>query len=331
MIRAFKWRVINKLKKETLTNPTARRELISLIKEMAYTGKLTNLCMEEGVLPVPVHFNSPIPDVADLESRQVWDKRSKLKGIDFREDAQIEFLNLLGSDFGQECNWPITQTDNPTDFYVENASFSYGCAAATHCMIRHFKPGKVIEIGSGMSSLVISKAVEMNKTMSGVQGKHIMVDPYPQDFVKSLSTQGAELTVSRVEMLDPEFFDQLRENDILFIDSSHSVRIGGDVNFLYLDILPRLAPGVVVHIHDINLPYEYPKVYATSETFRQFWTEQYLLQSFLCFNDRYEVMLALNYIMTDHLDSFKKAFPFYNPDLHRFSSSSFWIRHKVMR
>jgi hypothetical protein len=138
-----------------------------------------------------------------------------------------------------------------------------------------------------------------------------------------------ELVVNRVELLDTNFFDQLNANDILFIDSGHCVIIGGDVNYLFLEILPRLAPGVIVHIHDIGIPYEYSKTYATSETFRQFWTEQYLLQGFLCFNNEFEILLAMNYLMSDHSEFFKKTFPFYNPNLHPFFSGSFWIRRKI--
>jgi hypothetical protein len=128
--------------------------------------------------------------------------------------------------------------------------------------------------------------------------------------------------------LEPSLFEQLKENDILFIDSSHSVKIGGDVNYLYLDILPRLQSGVIVHIHDIGIPYEYPKTYVSSETFRQLWTEQYLLQSFLCYNSEFEILLALNYLMTDHSDLFREVFSYYNPELHTFTSSSFWICRK---
>ena len=303
--------------------------LVKIFRITAITGKGSNLCLKEGFLPLPVHFYSPIPDINDLEKRKIWDVRSELKGINFRAGEQLELLKQLGSGFSEECQWPLQSTENLSEFYLQNQSFSYGCAASTHCVIRHFKPRTIIEIGSGMSSMVISKAIQLNGLQNGHHSNYIIVDPYPGEFIKNRSIEMKELIESRVELLDMSFFEQLKANDILFIDSSHSVKIGGDVNYLFLEILPRLAPGVIVHIHDIGIPYEYSKTYATSETFRQFWTEQYLLQGFLCFNYEFEILLAMNYLMSDHSEVFKKTFPFYNPDLHPFISGSFWMRRKI--
>ena len=117
----------------------------------------------------------------------------------------------------------------------------------------------------------------------------------------------------QVELINVDFFKQLSKNDILFIDSSHTVRIGSDVNYLILDVLPRLAPGVIVHFHDISLPDEYTKVYATNPRFRMFWTEAYLLQAFLCYNSQFEVLLAMHYLMTQQKEAFRSAFPRYDP------------------
>ena len=122
---------------------------------------------------------------------------------------------------------------------------------------------------------------------------------------------------------------RLRENDILFIDSGHCVRIGGDVNYLVLDVLPRLAPGVIVHFHDIAMPYEYSKTYAVNECLRKLWTEMYLVQSFLCFNTEYEVLLAMKYLMSDHNERFRDMFCHYHPEKHPDFSGSFWIRSRM--
>jgi hypothetical protein len=97
---------------------------------------------------------------------------------------------------------------------------------------------------------------------------------------------------------------------------------------LFLEVLPRLASGVLVHVHDIPLPWDYPKVYATRSARRYFWTEAYLLQAFLCFNNQFEVLLAMRYLMTDGLQTFRAAFQFYDPNVHRFVSGNFWIRRK---
>jgi len=302
------------------------RLLAKILHITAETGRGSDICLEEGFLPVPVHFYSPIPDIRDLEARKVWDMRSDMPGIDFRAEAQVKMLTELGVLYGAECRWPLDASGNPSEFFVRNPSFSYGCAAAAHSMIRHFRPETIIEIGSGMSSRVIARAVGMN----GKAANYTIVDPYPSDVVRNKIGNLTNLRETRVELTEADFFSSLRKGDILFIDSGHSVKIGGDVNYLFMEILPRLAPGVIVHLHDINLPFEYPKAYAVNESFRQFWTEQYLLQCFLAFNDRFEVLLAMNYLMTDHPVLFQKAFQGFDPAVHTLRSGSFWMRRKPM-
>ena len=120
-----------------------------------------------------------------------------------------------------------------------------------------------------------------------------------------------------------EPFEELVENDILFIDSSHVVRIGGDVNFLYLDVLPRLKPGVIVQVHDVFLPREYPRQLVMEQ--HQFWSEQYVLQAFLALNDQYEVLFANNFLAHSYWDEVRAAFP----TAQYWGGSSFWIRRKV--
>lgn len=299
--------------------------LAPIITHMARTGVGTDRCLRLGSLPMPVHFHSPVPDLEDLERRKVWDRRSDLAGINFRPDAQVAFLLKLGKEFGRECDWPPNSTGDSYQFYTENQSFSYGCATGAYCILRHFKPRRVIEIGSGNSSLVIAKALSRN---AREEGEYIIVDPYPRSMIENGLPALTRLVKERVELLDVNFFARLGKDDVLFIDSGHVVRIGGDVNYLILDVLPRLAPGVIVHFHDIGLPYEYPKVYATNPKFRVFWTEAYLLQAFLCFNSEFEILLAMNYLMSERQEVFRAAFPLYDPVKHRAMSGSFWIHRK---
>jgi hypothetical protein len=193
-------------------------------------------------------------------------------------------------------------------------------------MIRLLRPRSVIEIGSGQSSRVIAAALQRNRVDFGVPGRHIVVDPYAEGVLHGEAFPATDVVAERVELLDPSFFSALGEGDILFIDSGHTVRIGGDVNFLFLEVLPRLAPGVIVHLHDIALPFEYSKAYATNERFRQFWTEQYVLQAFLCFNREFEILLAMNWLMLERMELVRAAFPHYDPALHPFFSGSFWMR-----
>jgi hypothetical protein len=115
------------------------------------------------------------------------------------------------------------------------------------------------------------------------------------------------LIEKKVEDIDLEFFSQLDSGDILFIDSSHTVKIGGDVNYLFLEVLPRLKPGVIVHVHDIFLPFDYRRDWVMDE-FR-FWSEQYLLQAFLSFNAEFEVLMCNSYLGLYYLEDLKSTFP----------------------
>lgn len=297
--------------------------LPELVAQMASTGERTNECLAKGALPLMVHFYSPVPDIADLQARNVFAKKSALKGIDFREKEQLDLLLELGSKFGHECDWPQAPTKKEEEFHLNNNSFSFGCAAGLHTIIRNYKPRNIFEIGSGYSSRIISKALEMNAQV-GHNCHYEIIDPFPNDVIRNKLENVNKINEQRVEMVSPEVFNSLQENDILFIDSGHTVRVGGDVNYLYLEVLPILAKGVIIHIHDINLPYEYPEVYCTNPSFRVFWTEAYLLQAFLAFNTSFEIMLGMNYIQTEHMDVFRKAFPKYQTDFS--SSGSFWIR-----
>lgn len=296
-----------------------------IVRRMAVTGAGTDACLALGCLPTPVHFYTPIPDLDDLRRRGVWDRRSALAGIDFNESGQTAALEELGRAHGDECRWPATAADgDPAAFYTDNPHFTFGCAAAAHCVIRRRRPRRVIEIGSGHSSRVIAAALAMNARDGAPPAAYTVIDPFPGPMFSDLP----EITTLRrvgVETVDPALFDQLAAGDVLFIDSGHTVRIGGDVNFLILDVLPRLAPGVIIHIHDIPMPWEYAQVYAEDPARRLFWTESYLVQAFLAHNRDFRVLLAMNWLMRDRPDAFAAAFPAYDPGRHPGVSHSLWL------
>lgn len=296
------------------------------VKFMADTGAGTEACLAKGALPLPVHFYSPVPDLADLDARGVFARRSQLGGIEMDMPAQVRRLTDLGRQFGQECSWPHEPANEQT--YATSASgFSYGCASALHMLLRANRPRRIIEVGSGWSSRVIASAIRQNAAGGAPVCRYTIVDPYPGDATRKLPGV-SDVLPQRVETLPESFFDDLDEGDVLFVDSGHTVRIGGDVNFLILDILPRLKPGVLVHFHDIALPYEYDRGYIANPAFRVLWTEAYMLQAFLAFNSAFEVLLSMNALMLDHAAEVRAALPAYDPSVHREISHSFWIRRR---
>lgn len=295
-----------------------------ILKYMASSGKGTNYLAENGVMVFPIHFYYPVPDINKLKNSNIFDKVSPLSGIDFKELGQLKYLSKISEVYHIECDFPSNKTDVETEYYTENGAFSYGCAAFLHTIIRYHKPKRIIEVGIGQSSKVINKALMLNKNDS-YEAKYTAIDPYPPHYIKDLNNLN-NLIVRPVEELELELFRELEANDILFIDSSHQVKIGNDVIFLYLEVLPILQPGVIVHIHDIGFPYEYPKAYFLNENFRVSWNEQYLLQAFLIYNSKFEVLLGGASIMNKHKNHFNESFPLYNPSYHLNSSGSFWMQ-----
>ncbi len=302
------------------------REIAKSVRHMAETGEGTEECLKLGCLPTLVHFYSPIPDANDLRARGVFQRKSNLAGVDMRLPQQLELLAELGSAFGAECQWPHEPPADPHQFYTSWNGFSFGCAAALHSLIRKHKPRRIIEIGSGGSSRVISAALMRNRADGDIVPSYTIIDPYPTDITRSLPAL-TTLINDRVEAVSPTLFQELDHNDILFIDSGHTVRIGSDVNYLLLDIVPAVKPGVIIHVHDIPMPYEYAEVYLTNPRFRMFWTESYLLQAFLSHNQAFEVMLAMNFLMLDHAGPFRNAWAHFQPAIHGVSHS-FWFRRK---
>jgi len=263
----------------------------------------------------PVHFYQPIPDT-QLLSETLWSRPSELIGIDMNDAMQLDLLRNHFPKFRQEYErFPTNPTEGQTQFYFGNGLFDRADALGAYCMVRHFRPRSIIEVGSGFSSLLLGQAAAKNKS-----SQLICIEPFPCEFLRNGFPGLQSLIDKKVQDIDLEFFSQLESGDILFIDSSHTVKIGGDVNYLFLEVLPRLKPGVIVHIHDIFLPFDYPRIWVLDE-FR-FWTEQYLLQAFLTFNSEFEVLLANSYLRHYHQSDLKTAFP----SLTSWGGGSFWMR-----
>lgn len=285
---------------------------------------------QRGFHVTPVHFYQPIPDTQTLPET-LWNRPSKLVGIDMNDAVQLDLLRNHFPNFRHEYEqWPTEPTDESGRFYLRKSPFGGTDALAAYCMFRHFQPRLIIEVGSGFSSLVAAEAIAKNKDSA-----LICIEPFPTDFLRAGFPGLRSLIEKKVQDMDVEFFSQLESGDILFIDSSHTVKIGGDVNFLFLEVLPRLKPGVIVHVHDIFLPFDYRRDWVLDE-FR-FWSEQYLLHAFLTFNSEFEVLLANRYLAHRYLEDLKTAFPSLanlkgaHPNSVEWGGGSFWMRRKLIQ
>ncbi|MGZ7188567.1 MAG: class I SAM-dependent methyltransferase [Halobacteriota archaeon] len=267
-------------------------------------------------------FYSPIPDLSELNN-DLWSRRSELSGLNLDNSQQLELLTSFSSTYKNEYNlFPREKTDAPYEYYVQNRAFESVDGEVLYCMIRRFKPQRIIEIGSGFSTRLIVNALLKNMEEDAqYDGSVTVIDPYSGDLKSIFPHFPLQLIRQKVEDTPLPVFDTLSEGDILFIDSSHVLKTGGDVAYEYLQILPRIKKGVIVHIHDIFFPAEYPRKWLFEES--HFYNEQYLLQAFLAFNNSFEVLWPGHYMYLNHREELKKAFYLHE---HAEKPSSFWIR-----
>jgi len=260
----------------------------------------------------PIHYYYPIPDTRDIEQRAFLP--SKFFGIDLRPEYQLKLINDVFIKFSEEYNnFPVKSTA-PTSFFLDNDAFNGIDPYPYYCLLRHYKPGLVIEIGSGYSTLLGLQACLLNNS-----SHYVCVDPWPREFISD-SINNIEFIRKKVEDIDLSFFKQLQTNDILFIDSSHVIRTQGDVCYEILEVLPQLSKGVIVHFHDIFLPFEYPKEWLVDK--HRFWTEQYLLQAYLVENSHTEILFTSNFMSRNYPEEVRRAFP----NALWGGGGSFWFR-----
>lgn len=275
------------------------------------------------------HYYQPIPDEADLKG-DFFSKASGLPGVNMNEEKGLELLDKVFPLYLEEfrAQVPVHQADVADDkqFYLINGSYMAVDAHVYYAFIRYFKPGRIIEIGGGMSSLLAGIACERNFKETGQRSRLTVIEPFPSNALKEGFPGLSDLLEAKVQDVDLNLFASLGSGDILFVDSTHVLRAGGDVQLEYLEIIPRLAPGVLVHIHDISLPKPYPRVYFDNGLY---WNEQYLLQAFLAFNSRFEVLWPGNYMMIKFPEKVCEVFPEFHIMRQYFPQSepsSFWMR-----
>ena len=271
----------------------------------------------------PNHYYQPIPDTRTLKD-DLWQKKSELIGININEEKQLNLLRFFYSKYKEEYSlFPKHKTAIPYQYYLDNHSFDSIDAEILYCIIRHFKPNTVLEVGSGFSTYLSAQAISKNKQENNnYQCELIAIEPYPNNILQKGFPNLSRVVPKKIQDVSLLEFEKLTENDILFIDSSHVLKIESDVYYEYLEILPRLNKGVLVHFHDIFLPLNYPKHWITKEYL--FWNEQYLLQAFLVFNSGFEVVWAGNYMDLNHHNELEMSFGSYKTGEKLLGS--FWIR-----
>ena len=271
-----------------------------------------------GLQVVPKTFYSPVPDLRGLDST-IWARRSDLRGIDFDLDAQVAWLEGVLGRAMQEFAAPDRSTGRRDEYTLANDSYGRVGADVLHGVVRAIQPRRIVELGSGQSTLVMAAAAERNRA-EGADTELRAFDPFPTVVHTGLAGL-TSLEPTPAQEVPLEVFTALEAGDVLFVDTTHTVKLGSDVNRIVLDVLPVLAPGVLVHVHDIFLPYEYPRRWA--EELSLFWAEQYLLQAFLSGNRNFEVLAAVHALCRDRPDAIRRLAPTWQPGV---TASAFWMR-----
>jgi len=250
------------------------------------------------------HFYSPIADLKDIEERQgqIWNNVAEMPGIEWNIKGQLAHLEIF-KDYVGDIDFPIEDPGDGLTYFYKNDQFPVLDMEVYYSMLKHYKPANIVEVGSGFSSLMVA---QVNRESFDNNINFTCIEPYPRQFLIDGVSGISELLVKKVQDVEASWYDRLGENDILFIDSSHVSKVGSDVNHLMFHVLPNLKPGVMVHIHDIFLPDDYPKVWMIDQG--RHWNEQYMVRSFLQFNDSFKVLWGGAYMGKYHGEAVKGVF-----------------------
>lgn len=268
------------------------------------------------------HFYSPIISVEDIKKREVeiWKnvEVDGILGVDLRTEEQIKLVKEF-TKFYKEIPFKTEKQAN-IRFNFENGYYSYTDSIILYSIIRHFKPKRIIEIGSGFSSAVM---LDTNELFFQNQIDLTFIDPYAErlfSLMKQEDKQKIKVIETDVQLISLDVFQKLESGDILFVDSTHVTKTGSDVNYILFEILPILKNGVLIHFHDIFYPFEYPKEWV----FRGFnWNEDYILKAFLMYNEKFEIKIFSEYLHKHHKEAFADL-----PLTYLNTGGNLWIEKK---
>jgi tetratricopeptide (TPR) repeat protein len=277
----------------------------------------------------PGHFYSPIPDLDEVKAREsaIFSIPRELPGIDLHEDRQLALVQTFADYYAE---MPFTEDGSEGNLYqLNNAFFSYSDGLFLYCMMRHLAPRRIIEVGSGWSSALM---LDVNRIFFDHRINLEFIEPHPERLLALLEKSGVGIGAGGAVQSGPvlhrqpvqdvplQTFEQLRENDILFVDSSHVSKVGSDVNRIIFEVLPSLNPGVYVHFHDVFAGFEYKKNWIYGGTNLN---ESYVLRAFLQYNHAFEIVVFNSFLETFHSQSLAAALPL---AMKKGWSGSLWLR-----
>lgn len=298
-----------------------KKAIIKILNKLPYVRGLykENLELKRSCSFPHGHFYSPIISYEEIKEREheIWKTKdvSSFNDINFRVDEQIHLLEKL-STFYEEL--PYLDPGFKGRYRFENNYYFYADGVILYATLRHFKPRKIIEIGSGFSSALM---LDVNEVFFDNKISFTFIEPNPERLFKLLKDEDTQINtvISReVQRVPLVTYKDLKPNDILFIDSSHVVKTGSDVNFIFTEVLPALNKGVLIHFHDIFYSFEYPKDWVYQ---RLNWNEDYFLRAFLSYNEKFKIELFSHFLQENYKENFEGM-----PLCAKSKASSLWLR-----
>jgi predicted O-methyltransferase YrrM len=263
----------------------------------------------------PNDFYTPLNDLAFLEAnRDLWTGVPALDAIAWEPDRQLAVAAEVGQ-FVEELRDVPERSAVVGEFCWDNGFWNNSDALVQYGLVRSRQPRRYVEIGCGWSSLLLARALARNTGACSVD----LVEPYGNEAL--LATLPATWTRHRTILQRAPFalVDRLDAGDVLFYDGSHCAKVGSDVNWFFFRVLPRVRPGVLIHLHDIFLPDDYPEEWIFERG--QTWNEQYLLQAFLMHNSAYRIVIANRYLFRLRGDELARHYRGVQPTY----GCSFWL------
>lgn len=267
-------------------------QLVSLAKRVLWSPPEVRKKLQDQTINItPANFYSDIPLIDDIEnSFEYRSPNSEIynSGL-FDQETICKFIDNL-SVYSTEFSPPEDgDRENPEEYFWKNPAFSYSDAMSYYCVLRHFKPNHIIEIGSGFSTFIADQAIKKNE-----KGKITLIEPYPKSFLKRLESVDNIIETFVQDIPIPEIVQLVESSDVWFIDSTHTVKIGSDCLYIYLKVMPEISKDIIVHAHDVYLPFGMPKKNALEKQI--YWTEQYLLYAYMLDNPKIEILFGSAYV-----------------------------------
>ncbi len=277
-----------------------------------------------GLFAPPGHFYSPVVDPSRLAGRaaELFREERPLPGIDLNEAAQCALAEQMREPY-RRLRFSAEKSADARYFH-RNGNFGCADAVTLACLLQILRPRAMIEVGCGYSSAL---TLDIMERCLDWQTSLTFIEPFP-DLLNSLISMSdrnrVEIIASPVQTVPLTVFDRLAEGDILFIDSTHIVKTGSDVLYHFHEVLPRLRPGVIIHIHDIFYPFEYPREWVMEMNLS--WNELYYVRAFLTNNPEYEIVFFNDFMGKRHVELMRDVAPLFL----EMGGSSLWLRKKAV-